>query len=181
MPPSGIRCDRVAERSRCYRLAVRTKDSQSLNRGSIPRSTTKKSLSRLFFCYIGDRTPGFSATAFCRLLLTEQFSIPRSTTKKSLSRLFFLLCQLSLVFRTVVSKTPIRACRRTGQITQSVGHLCGAEIRIGSRNGRGYSFYYEQDQCIEGDLFNFHRSLNDLLFVVQRYDTFLNYANNSPK
>ena len=141
MPPSGIRCDRVAERSRCYRLAVRTKDSQSLNRGSIPRSTTKKSLSRLFF----------------------------------------LLCQLSLVFRTVVSKTPIRACRRTGQITQSVGHLCGAEIRIGSRNGRGYSFYYEQDQCIEGDLFNFHRSLNDLLFVVQRYDTFLNYANNSPK
>ena len=24
----------------CYRLAVRTKDSQSLNRGSIPRSTT---------------------------------------------------------------------------------------------------------------------------------------------
>ena len=27
--------------ARCYRLAVRTKDSQSLNRGSIPRSTTK--------------------------------------------------------------------------------------------------------------------------------------------
>ena len=26
--------------NRCYRLAVRTKDSQSLNRGSIPRSTT---------------------------------------------------------------------------------------------------------------------------------------------
>ena len=97
MPPSGIRCDRVAERSRCYRLAVRTKDSQSLNRGSIPRSTTKKSLSRLFFCYIGDRTPGFSATAFCRLLLTEQFSIPRSTTKKSLSRLFFAMSVIACV------------------------------------------------------------------------------------
>ncbi len=26
----------------CYRLAVRTKDSQSLNRGSIPRSTTSE-------------------------------------------------------------------------------------------------------------------------------------------
>ena len=36
----------------CYRLAVRTKDSQSLNRGSIPRSTTKKSPKLFFFAFM---------------------------------------------------------------------------------------------------------------------------------
>lgn len=42
----------MAERVWCYRLAVRTKDSQSLNRGSIPRSTTKKPPIRWLFLFL---------------------------------------------------------------------------------------------------------------------------------
>ena len=38
--PMRSRCRTRCRTRRCYRLAVRTKDSQSLNRGSIPRSTT---------------------------------------------------------------------------------------------------------------------------------------------